>query len=135
VDVWYDLISTFYKLQNLVTRYATSPRHREQIVRTLQGNPYLPETQLRARTLLAHMQETYEIVMKDPQNILRPWAMDPEKDGSLTCPTCLGVADYVEAIHTFRCRRCGAETAAPGLSANGGATASVVAPAPATRNE
>ena len=25
-DVWYDLISLFYKLQNLITRYVTSPR-------------------------------------------------------------------------------------------------------------
>jgi FADH2 O2-dependent halogenase len=113
VDVWYDLISMFYKLQNLLTRYATSPRYREQIVRTLQGNPYLPETQQRARALLSHMQQTYETVMKDPQNILRPWAMDPDKDGSLTCPSCLGIADFIEATHTFECRRCGASTPAP----------------------
>ena len=39
----------FYKLQNLLTRYATRPRWREEIIRTLQGNPYLPETQARAR--------------------------------------------------------------------------------------
>jgi 1H-pyrrole-2-carbonyl-[peptidyl-carrier protein] chlorinase len=121
VDVWYDLISMFYKLQNLVTRYATSPKRREQIVRTLQGNPYLPETQERARTLLAQMQATYEIVMKDPTNILRPWAMDPEKDGTLTCPTCLGIADYVDAIAAFECRRCGARTPASDLSSNGAA--------------
>ena len=113
MDVWYELISMFYKLQNLVTRYATSPRHREQIVRTLQGNPYLPETQQRARTLLAHMQDTYETVMKNPSNILRPWAMDPEKDGTLTCPSCIGVADYVAEIKSFLCRRCGSQTPAP----------------------
>lgn len=116
VDVWYDLISMFYKLQNLVTRYATSPRYREQIVRTLQGNPYLPETQQRARTLLTHMQATYETVMKDPKNILRPWAMDPDKEGSLTCPTCLGIADYIEEIEAFKCRRCGSSTPAPSPS-------------------
>ncbi|MGH2723343.1 MAG: NAD(P)/FAD-dependent oxidoreductase [Actinomycetota bacterium] len=113
VDVWYDLISMFYKLQNLVTRYATSPRWREMIVRTLQGNPYLPETQGRARDLLAAMQESYEQVMKNPSNLLRPWAMDPEKDGSLTCPTCLGVADFWPEEDAFVCRRCDARTPAP----------------------
>ena len=113
VDVWYDLISMFYKLQNLVTRFATSPRWREVIVRTLQGNPYLPETQARARTLLAAMQEAYERVMKDPSNLLRPWAMDPDKDGTLTCPSCLGVADFWPEEKAFVCRRCEARTPAP----------------------
>jgi FADH2 O2-dependent halogenase len=113
VDVWYDLISMFYKLQNLLTRYATSPNRREQIVRTLQGNPYQPDTQTRARDLLAHMQESYERVMTNPGNILRPWAMDPEKDHSLTCPTCLGVADYRPEEDKFVCRRCGSRAAAP----------------------
>lgn len=107
VDVWYDLISMFYKLQNLLTRWATSPHRREQIIRTLQGNPYLPETQERARKLLSAMQGSYEQVMSNPRNLLRPWAMDPERDRSLTCPSCLGVADLVEAEQAFLCRRCG----------------------------
>ncbi|HEX2030145.1 MAG TPA: NAD(P)/FAD-dependent oxidoreductase [Actinomycetota bacterium] len=113
VDIWYELISTFYRLQNLVTRYATSPRWREKIVRTLQGNPYQPETQARARELLGAMQESYEQVMRDPANLLRPWAMDPERDGTLTCPKCLGVADFRSDEHAFVCRRCDAQTAAP----------------------
>jgi hypothetical protein len=99
----------FYKLQNMVSRYATRPYWREQIVRTLQGNPYIPETQERARKLLDHMQMTYDNVMKDPGNLLRPWSMDPEMNHTLTCPTCLGVADYVAEEQAFVCRRCGAK--------------------------
>lgn len=116
VDVWYDLISTFYRLQNLLTRWATSPRRRELIIRTLQGNPYLPETQERARTLLAAMQESYEKVMATPGNLLRPWAMDPEGDHTLTCPTCLGVADHWEKEQAYVCRRCGSKADASGTA-------------------
>jgi FADH2 O2-dependent halogenase len=108
-DYWYELISMFYKLQNMVSRYATRPYWREQIVRVLQGNPYIPETQQRARRLLDHMQMTYDNVMKDPGNLLRPWVMDPEMNHTLTCPTCLGVADYVADEQAFVCRRCGAK--------------------------
>jgi flavin-dependent dehydrogenase len=113
MDVWYDLISMFYRLQNLVSRYATSPRWREQIVRTLQGNPYIPETQERARTLLAAMQQSYELVMREPANLLRPWAMDPERDHTITCPICLGVADYRIDREAYVCRKCGSESPAP----------------------
>jgi FADH2 O2-dependent halogenase len=79
IDVWYDMIDTFYRLQNLVTRYATNRRTREMIVRTLQGNPYLPESQRRARELLDAMNRSFEIAMRDPRNLLRPWAMDPRR--------------------------------------------------------
>ena len=41
--------------------------------------------------------------------------MDPERDRSLTCPMCLGVADYFEADEAFVCRRCGARTSAKGI--------------------
>jgi FADH2 O2-dependent halogenase len=109
VDVWYELISMFYRLQNLLTRYATAPHRRESIVRTLQGNPYIPETQERARKLLAQMQDSYEKVMNTPGSLLRPWAMDPDRDHSLTCPTCLGVADYIPEKEIYVCRRCGSE--------------------------
>nr|MBA3727842.1 tryptophan 7-halogenase [Actinomycetota bacterium] len=119
VDVWYELISMFYKLQNLLTRWATSPSRREEIVRTLQGNPYLPETQRRARALLGAMQEAYEKVLRSPGNLLRPWAMDPEKDHTLTCPTCLGVADYRQDEEAFICRRCGSKTGATAPVATG----------------
>lgn len=80
IDIWYELISTFYRLQNLVTRFATNVAWRERIVRTLQGNPYMPETQERARHLLDAMNESYEAAMADPDNLLRPWAMDPNRD-------------------------------------------------------
>ncbi|MGH2739142.1 MAG: NAD(P)/FAD-dependent oxidoreductase [Actinomycetota bacterium] len=113
VDVWYDLISAFYRLQNLVTRYATSPRWREQIVRTLQGNPYLPETRARSRDLLDAMRRSYKVIMRDPNNLVRPWAMDPQNAGSISCPNCLGVADYVEVEKVFVCRKCGSATPAP----------------------
>jgi hypothetical protein len=56
------------------------------------------------------MQEAYERVMRDPGNLLRPWAMDPTKDRTLTCPTCLGVADYWDEAEAFVCRRCGARS-------------------------
>src|SRR5205823_3630811 len=108
VDLWYELIDTFYKLQNLVTRYATSPRWREMIVRTLQGNPYIPETQIRARSLLNAMQESYEKALADPNNLLRPWALDPGKADLPRCPTCLGVVDFVARERAFVCRKCGA---------------------------
>lgn len=76
IDIWYELIDTFYTMQNLVTRYATRPSTREAIVRTLQGNPYQPETQARARGLLDAMHKTCELA-NQPGNLLRPWAMDP----------------------------------------------------------
>lgn len=107
VDIWYELIDMFYKLQNLLTRYATRPRWRERMVRTLQGNPYIPETQERARILLDAMRESYAKVMADPSNLMRPWAMDPEKSGSISCPACLGVADYWPEEKVFVCRKCG----------------------------
>ncbi len=113
VDTWYELISTFYRLQNLVTMYATRPKWREQIVRTLQGNPYLPDTQERAKKLLVAMNESYDKILQSPGNLLRPWMMDPEKNHSLTCPTCLGVADYVPDEEAYVCRKCGAKASAP----------------------
>lgn len=113
VDAWYDLISSFYRLQNLVTRFATSPKWREKLVRTLQGNPYLPETHSRTRELLDAMLRSYEVIMRDPANLVRPWAMDPDNAGSISCPNCLGVADYEDSERAFVCRKCGAATPAP----------------------
>lgn len=107
VDVWYDLIQTFYKLQNLVSRFATKPYWREQIVRTLQGNPYLPETQARARRLLSAMNEAYERVIADPNNLMRPWSFYPENAASIACNECLGVADLTPELNAFVCRKCG----------------------------
>ena len=115
VNVWYDTIAVFYKLQNLLTRFVTHPKWRESIVRALQGNPYNEHNVRRNRRLLAAMEESYHQVMKDPNNILRPWAMDPEKDHTLTCPMCLGVADYLPEEEVFACRRCDARTPLKGF--------------------
>jgi FADH2 O2-dependent halogenase len=107
VDVWYDTIGMFYKLQNLLSRFVMHRRWRESVVRTLQGNPYDPENGRRTRALIDAMQLAYERVLAQPDNLLRPWAMDPERDRTLTCPSCLGVADYWADAGAFVCRRCG----------------------------
>jgi 1H-pyrrole-2-carbonyl-[peptidyl-carrier protein] chlorinase len=108
VDVWYDLISVFYRLQNLVTRFITTPRYREAFIRALQGNPYDTGCQDQSRKLLEAMEASYERTKSQSTNLLRPWAMDPEKDGSTSCVKCLGIADYVADEHAYICRRCGA---------------------------
>jgi 1H-pyrrole-2-carbonyl-[peptidyl-carrier protein] chlorinase len=109
VDSWYETISLFYKLQNLLTRFVTHRKWREYVIRALQGNPYNPENVVRNKVLQDAMQESYERVLGNPTNLLRPWAMDPDKDHTLTCPTCLGVADYDAHEEAFVCRRCGAK--------------------------
>src|SRR5262249_6075268 len=104
VDIWYELIETFYRTQNLLSWYAVRRRWREKLTGALQGNPYDPMTQERSRVLLDAMNESYQRVMADPNNLLRPWSFDdmlrqstewsPESDDasgpSLACPTCGG---------------------------------------------
>jgi 1H-pyrrole-2-carbonyl-[peptidyl-carrier protein] chlorinase len=75
VEAWYDLIALFYRLQNLFTIYAVKKRFREKVVRILQGNLYMPETLERAREIIRIMEESYERVMDDPGNLLRPGAL------------------------------------------------------------
>jgi FADH2 O2-dependent halogenase len=75
VDAWYQLISLFYRLQNLFTIYAVKKRFREKVVRILQGNLYLPDSLARAREIIAMMESSYESVMADPDNLLRPGAL------------------------------------------------------------
>ena len=75
VDAWYDLIALFYKLQNLFTIFAVRKRFREKVVRILQGNLYMPESLERAREMIRIMEESYEQIMDDPTNLLRPGAM------------------------------------------------------------
>ena len=115
VDSWYDTIRLFYKLQNLLTRFAVHATWRPYIIRALQGAPYAPERVANNRILQAAMEEAYDQVLTDTDSLLRPWAMDPERDRSLTCPTCLGVADYWPDAEAFVCRKCGARTTARGL--------------------
>lgn len=77
VSVWYALIQQFYRMKNIFTRYATSPRYRPDVVRTLQGNLYLPEAQDRAQRLLDLMAATDAAVAADARNLLRPGALQP----------------------------------------------------------
>lgn len=107
VDIWYELIDTFYRLQSLVSRFVTNPRYRERIIRTLQGNPYDPDTQARARILLDDMQATFEKVMADEHNLLRPYAMFNDLQRASVCPECLGPLDFVASEETLVCRKCG----------------------------
>jgi 1H-pyrrole-2-carbonyl-[peptidyl-carrier protein] chlorinase len=80
VDAWYDLIALFYKLQNLFTIFAVRKRFREKVVRILQGNLYMPESLQRAREMIQIMEDSYERIMNDPTNLLRPGAMwSPEE--------------------------------------------------------
>lgn len=75
VDAWYDLISLFYRLQNLFTLFAVRQAFREKVVRILQGNLYLPETLARAREMITLMEETHARVMAQPDSLLRPGAL------------------------------------------------------------
>ena len=79
VDIWYETTNLFYKLQALFGRFAMMGRYREDIARALQGNPYVPQNQERARRMLQEMRQAYEQVMADPDNLLRPGALDPAR--------------------------------------------------------
>jgi len=87
VDVWYQFTSLFYRLQNLFTLFAVRERYREQVVRILQGNPYMPESLERAREMISVMQESYEGVMGQPANLLRPGALRAADDRSEVDPS------------------------------------------------
>jgi flavin-dependent dehydrogenase len=84
VDVWYQFTSLFYRLQNLFTLFAVRDRYREQVVRILQGNPYLPESLDRARGMISLMQRSYKQVMRQPANLLRPGALRAAGESSGT---------------------------------------------------
>lgn len=77
VDIWYETTNMFYKLQALFGRFALIRKNREDVARALQGNPYQPENRARARRMLDEMRESYEQIMADPNNLLRPGALDP----------------------------------------------------------
>jgi flavin-dependent dehydrogenase len=120
IDIWYELIETFYRTQNLLSWYAIRRRWREKLTGALQGNPYDPVTQERSRILLDAMNESYERVMADPNNLLRPWSFDdmlrqstewnPDEDASapaLSCPTCGGRVAMNAERDTLICTVCG----------------------------
>ncbi|HEY1330729.1 MAG TPA: NAD(P)/FAD-dependent oxidoreductase [Actinomycetota bacterium] len=81
IDVWYDLIDQFYRHPHVISRYVSSRRWRETTIRTLQGNPYSPEHQQRARELIAAMKSTSELALADPSNLMRPGAIDEVLSG------------------------------------------------------
>jgi flavin-dependent dehydrogenase len=119
VDIWYELIETFYRTQNLLSWYAIRRRWREKLTGALQGNPYDPVTQERSRVLLDAMNESYERVMADPNNLLRPWSFDdmlrsstewsPDSEAgpALSCPTCGGRVRMDAEQDTLICSACG----------------------------
>jgi len=86
VEAWYDLIALFYKLQNLFTIFAVRKRFREKVVRILQGNLYMPDSLARAREMIQIMEESYERIMNDPSNLLRPGAMWSPEELELSTP-------------------------------------------------
>ncbi len=51
-------------------------------MRILQGNPYLPESLERAREMISLMEQSYEQVMRQPSNLLRPGALSAAADRS-----------------------------------------------------
>ncbi|MGH9247600.1 MAG: NAD(P)/FAD-dependent oxidoreductase [Acidimicrobiales bacterium] len=79
VEAWYELISLFYKLQNLFTYFAIRRRYREHVVRILQGNLYIPESLARAREMISLMRDTYERVIVQPDHLLLPGAIQPHR--------------------------------------------------------
>jgi FADH2 O2-dependent halogenase len=72
VEAWYELTTLFYDLQIIFTLFAVGNRFREKLVRTLQGNLYMPDTLHRAQELIAEMHDSYERIMANPDNLLRP---------------------------------------------------------------
>jgi FADH2 O2-dependent halogenase len=60
VDVWYQLTDLSYRMPLLFTLFIISRKHRSDLVRVLQGNPYVPENQDKARVIIGEMWEVYE---------------------------------------------------------------------------
>jgi flavin-dependent dehydrogenase len=83
VQAWYDLIALFYKLRNLFTAFAVRRRFREQVIRILQGNLYQPESLERARKMIQLMEESFQKITSDPENLLRPGALIPGLGGHM----------------------------------------------------
>lgn len=75
VNAYYELISLFYRLQNLFTAFAVRKRFREDLIRLLQGDVFPPEALARARDVIRRMQEAYERISKDESNLLRVSAL------------------------------------------------------------
>ena len=91
VDVWYETVDLFYRLQQLFGRFATDRRYRADVARALQGNPFDPTNRERTRRLLDEMRRTYEGVIANPRSLLRAGALDPEAHDGGGAPAALGV--------------------------------------------
>jgi len=79
VQVWYDLIALFYKLQHVFTYFAIRPRYREKVVRILQGNVYQPSAVAQAREIITLMQQSYERIISEPKHLFLPGALMPQQ--------------------------------------------------------
>jgi 1H-pyrrole-2-carbonyl-[peptidyl-carrier protein] chlorinase len=93
VDIWYDTVNLFYKLQVLFGRFATDRRYAGDVARALQGNPYDPVKRERTRALLEAMERTYSRVMDNPHSLLRPGALDPASAETVSVAVD-GVSDF-----------------------------------------
>jgi FADH2 O2-dependent halogenase len=75
VDIWYELTDLFYRFQLLFTLFLVKRDHRAQMVRVLQGNPYLEDTQQTARSLIDKMWSFHEQMKDDERSLFRPSAL------------------------------------------------------------
>ncbi|HYT29433.1 MAG TPA: NAD(P)/FAD-dependent oxidoreductase [Actinomycetota bacterium] len=87
IETWYRLIDLFYTHPHMLSRYAASLQHREDVIRTLQGNLYLAESLERAQRVIGTMELAHHLVMADPDNLLRPGAIEPALNGPDELPT------------------------------------------------
>ncbi|CAN5715926.1 NAD(P)/FAD-dependent oxidoreductase [soil metagenome] len=75
VDIWYRMTQLFYDLQLLFTWFMVTRDHRRDLVRVLQGNPYMPETQQVARRLIDEMTAARAQIAETEGSLLRPAAL------------------------------------------------------------
>lgn len=76
-EVWHDLTALFYEMQNLFTLLAVKRSHRENVVRILQGNPFVPEGLRRGREVIGLMRDMQRRVRPGSGNLLLPGALRP----------------------------------------------------------
>ena len=81
------MIDLFYTHPHMLSRYAASLQHRENVIRTLQGNLYLAESLERAQRVIGTMEAAHQLVMADPNNLLRPGAIEPVLKGPDDLPS------------------------------------------------
>jgi flavin-dependent dehydrogenase len=77
VDIWYETVDLFYRLEQLFGRFATDRRYVADVARALQGNPFDLVNRDRTRQLLDEMRRVYESVIADHRSLLRAGALDP----------------------------------------------------------